>query len=96
MNLAEEKVKCPDCGSLLPLEVVSKLTDQSSVTFKIKPHPGQFLSAATAFASIIQVDKALKALGREHGLKTTVTIRSISTSVDGEITIVLLAANAVK
>lgn len=88
-------LKCPNCGEPLTMEMVSALAANSTVSFCLKPHPGQRLSATTAFKALLEVEKALKALGRDHGVRTSVTIGKMLTEEDGTLVVDFIAANAV-
>jgi hypothetical protein len=90
----KEPTRCPHCGETLSCEIVSQLTDKSRLKLKLTPHEGQFASAATLAGVIGSMDKMLKELGREHGVKQSVSIERIDTDQSGEMTISILAAVA--
>ena len=90
MTAADDKIAetlaCPTCGAALGLETVTKLMNESRVSFVITPHPGEFLQAKTVGGTIAEFAKILTAEDADLGVTTTVVVESVSSS-DGEVTV---------
>lgn len=82
-------IKCPKCGEPLGLKLTARLMNESRMSFVLKPHPGELLSARNVGGIIEQMEKLLVAIGKEMGAKTAVLVEGI-TSEEGAITVNLL------
>lgn len=83
---------CPHCGKPLPLEIVAKLTKESSFQLSISPAPGQLMNAKGVGGSIAAVGNLIKAIGREMKVPTEVLVEKIETDDSGKITVSVLIA----
>jgi hypothetical protein len=86
-----DPVKCPHCGGELGFAVMSKLMDESRMSFSLHPHPGELLNARSVGGAIEAMDKLLTAIGKDLDAKVAVLIEGLSYN-NGSIQIDLLVA----
>ena len=84
-------VKCPNCGTAIGLDLVSKAMENSRVSFSLQPHPGELLSAAAVGKALAAMEGLFVAVGKELGVKTTVNVEGIEFA-DGGVKFNLLLA----
>ena len=82
-------VHCPKCGEKLAYSVVSKLMEDSRITFSMAPHKGELLSAENVGGSIQEISKLLIACGDDMGVKTGVVVSGIKFD-DGKIEVEMI------
>lgn len=88
---ADPGLTCPKCGEQMTIELVSKALDTSRVSFSMQPHPGEFLSASNVGKALTAMEGVFIAVGKELGVRTTVTVESIDCT-DGGVKFNLLLA----
>ena len=87
-----EPMRCGKCGEPVAAEAVSKLMNESRMSFSIAPHPGELMNAENVGGSLTQMGKLLRSIGRDMGAQTNVLVENVSTDDDGKITFKLLLA----
>jgi hypothetical protein len=86
--MSDEKppLVCKGCGADLPkLELVARATKESTVRWKISPHPGELIDAGTVGGSLEAMARLLTAVGRDAKVPTVVLVKSVSSGDDGSI-----------
>jgi hypothetical protein len=83
-------INCPHCDSALSVETVAELANESEIELTLKPAPGEMMGARTVGATIDNMDKMFKAIGKEMGAPTETLVRRIVTDADGTIRVTLV------
>lgn len=86
-----EPTKCPNCGHSLSYEVMTKIMDDSRVSFSLHPHEGELLSAKTVGGALENIEGLFVSVGKELGAKTSCLVEDIQFD-RGSVTIKLLLA----
>ncbi len=84
-------LRCPHCAQEIGGQAVSRLMDNSRMSFSITPQEGELLTARNVGSAIEQMDRLLTAIGKDMGVKTVVGVECVSFE-KGAITINLLLA----
>lgn len=88
---ANQGIKCPECGAAIGVELVSKAMEDSRVSFSLQPHSGEMLSAGNVGKALAAMEGIFVAIGKELGVKTTVSVEGIEFA-DGGVKFNLLLA----
>jgi hypothetical protein len=92
MNGERDAVACPHCSHALSAEVVAQVSNQSIVSMRLCPSPGELMQASTIGGSISSFGQLMEAAGRELRAPTVSLVKSITSDEDGSVTITLLVA----
>lgn len=87
--MSERTVKCPECGHEASYNLFSLIPDKQRMQFKIVPGESGLLSAETVGGTLAEMQKLLRAMGKEHGEKMNVSVCGIEYD-NGAVTFDLL------
>lgn len=85
--------KCPNCGHGISANLWARVMDQSRLALELTPTPGEHMSARAVGGCITSMDRLLKAVGRDLGVKTVPLVERIETTEGGGLKVHLLVTN---
>ncbi|MGE0853312.1 MAG: hypothetical protein AB7O44_27495 [Hyphomicrobiaceae bacterium] len=93
MDDAPSGIACPKCGEPIAARIWARAMDQHRMVISLAPKPGDHLAAHTVGGSLSDIDRLLKAAGREIGVKTLTLLERVETTEAGELRFHLLITN---